>query len=340
MLFDPWSVGVSVVVLAVSATILVSTATRVVRYLDVLADRTGMGEALVGGVVLGATTSLPGLITTVVVAADGDASLAVSNAVGGVAVQTTFLVVADAYYRRVNLEHAAASLANTLQAVILIVLLGFVVMAVAGPELTVVGIHPISAVLVLTYVYGLRLSHRVGKDPMWRPEQTPETRLDEPEPDNEQAELGPLVLRVVLSASVLAVLGFAIAQAGSSIAVQTGLSGSVVGATITGVVTSLPEAVTLLAAVRRGALALAVGDIIGGNTFDVLFLTGADVAYREGSVFHAIDDATLVALGMTLAMTSLLVGGLLVREKRGIGFEGLTIPIVYAAGVAMMIALQ
>jgi cation:H+ antiporter len=43
------------------------------------------------------------------------------------------------------------------------------------------------------------------------------------------------------------------------------------------------ELVTTIAAVRRGALQLAVGGIIGGNTFDTLFLTAADVSYREGS---------------------------------------------------------
>jgi Ca2+/Na+ antiporter len=55
------------------------------------------------------------------------------------------------------------------------------------------------------------------------------------------------------------------------------LSASIVGAPV---VTSLPELVTTLAAVRRGALQLAVGGIIGGNTFDTLFLTISDVGYR------------------------------------------------------------
>lgn len=40
-----------------------------------------------------------------------------------------------------------------------------------------------------------------------------------------------------------------------------------------------------MAAVRRGALTLAVGDILGGNCFDVLFISGSDVAYREGSIY-------------------------------------------------------
>jgi cation:H+ antiporter len=43
---------------------------------------------------------------------------------------------------------------------------------------------------------------------------------------------------------------------------------------------SLPELVTAVAAVRAGAVGLAVGDAIGGNSFEVLFLAAADLAYR------------------------------------------------------------
>ena len=71
------------------------------------------------------------------------------------------------------------------------------------------------------------------------------------------------------------------------------MSGSLVGGLFTSVVTSLPELVTVLAAVRVGALTLAVGDIVGGNTFDVLFLAAADLAYTEGSLYAAIDQRTV-----------------------------------------------
>src|SRR5690606_30905997 len=97
---DAWPVGSSALVLAVAAIVLVTAGVRFTRVVDRLADRTGIGEALAGAVLLGATTSLPGLITTITGAADGDAAFAVSNAMGGIAAQTTFLAVADLTYRR------------------------------------------------------------------------------------------------------------------------------------------------------------------------------------------------------------------------------------------------
>ncbi|MFW5739202.1 MAG: hypothetical protein ACOC1F_02430 [Myxococcota bacterium] len=57
-------------------------------------------------------------------------------------------------------------------------------------------------------------------------------------------------------------------------------------------------------AVRRGALTLAVGGIIGGNSFDVLFVAFADVAYRDGSIYHAITDRRVFLLSLTGLRTS------------------------------------
>jgi cation:H+ antiporter len=76
-----------------------------------------------GGVLLGATTSLSGTVTSVATAAQGHSEFAVSNAVGGIAAQTAFLAIADILYRRANLEHAAASLTNLTQSGTLILLL-------------------------------------------------------------------------------------------------------------------------------------------------------------------------------------------------------------------------
>lgn len=77
-----------------------------------LAADTGMGEAVMGAVFIGASTSLSGIIASITAASNGYAEMAVSNALGGIAAQTFFLAVADMFYRKANLEHAAASAEN------------------------------------------------------------------------------------------------------------------------------------------------------------------------------------------------------------------------------------
>ncbi|MDZ7725645.1 MAG: hypothetical protein U5R06_23180 [candidate division KSB1 bacterium] len=65
------------------------------------------------------------------------------------------------------------------------------------------------------------------------------------------------------------------------------MSETIAGGLFVGIATYLPELVTTVAAVRRRALTLAAGDIVGGNMFDVLFVCAADIAYSRGSLFHA-----------------------------------------------------
>jgi cation:H+ antiporter len=83
------------VVFSGSALVILITGAKLTRVADRLADLTGIGEAMFGAVLLGATTSLPGIVTSVYTASAGFAQLSVSNAVGGIAAQTAFLAVAD-----------------------------------------------------------------------------------------------------------------------------------------------------------------------------------------------------------------------------------------------------
>ncbi len=337
---EGWGISSSVAVFAASAVVLVIAGTRFTRVVDRLADRLGIGEAIAGAVLLGATTSLPGLIVTTMAAGRGQADLAVSNALGGIAAQTMFLAVADLSYRRANLEHAAASLPNLLQTMILVALVALVLLATTGPRVALGGIHPVTALLPAVYIYGLVLTRRTREVPMWRPRATPETRDDVPDTDAEEAAIGPLMLAFLGLGALVAACGLAVAEAGLALAEQTELSGTLIGGLLTSVVTSLPELVTVLAAVRAGALTLAVGDIIGGNTFDVLFLAAADVAYRSGSLYASISDRTLFLLALTLLMTAIFAAGLIYRQRSGIGFEGATILVIYAAGSSTLLWMR
>ena len=334
------SLPAAVAVFAASAGVIAIAGVVMAGTADRLADRTGLGEALTGGVFLGASTSLSGLVTSISTAAQGHAELALSNAVGGIAVQTLFLAVADMTYRRANLEHAAASMTNLVQSSLLIVLLSLPLLAVLAPEWTLFGVHPVSLLIVVAYVFGLRLVAQVRNQPSWGPAQTDETKLDHPaEPIGGRRTLAMLLMRFVLLAIAVGAAGYTIGQTGLAISNRTGLSETIVGALLTAVSTSLPELVTTIAAVRRGALTLAVGGIIGGNTFDVLFVVASDVAYPHGSIFHATSDKPYFLLALSILMTGVLLLGLLRRERHGIGnigFESALLIVVYVAGSALL----
>ncbi len=313
---------------------------RITGLADRLADRTGLGEAVVGGIVLGAATSLSGTVVSITSALNGAPSLAFSNGIGGIAAQTAFLALADLIHRKANLEHSAAEATNLFQSAVLMVLLALPLVAYTAPEITFWQVHPVSVLLIALYCVAAVTTKSVREEPMWRPVQTGATRKDEPEEPQSRGRAWALAGSFAVLVALLGAAGWVVAQAGAALSLRFGLSQTVVGALMTAVVTSLPELVTTIAAVRRGAMQLAVGGIIGGNTFDTLFLSLSDIAYRDGSIYHAVGRGEYFWLAIGMLMTAILMAGLILRQREGpfkIGFESLAMLIVYAGAVALQV---
>lgn len=336
---DTMGLPPAVAIFALCTLVIGVVGTRLTRIADELADRTGLGEAVTGAVLLGATTSLSGIVLSVTAALRDQPALAMSNALGGIAVQTLFLAAADWAYRRSNLEHAGASVANLAQATLLICLLAVLMVASLGPPLTFIGIDIATPLLFVGYIFGLRLVGQVQAEPMWTPRMTGETRTDDPEAAIREADTLPRLWAAFIGyAAILGLSGFVLERSASVIGAAAGLSDTAVGVLLTAVCTSLPELVTSIAAVRRGALQLAIGGIIGGNAFDCLFAGAADIAYRPGSIYNAVANDTLVWIALSILMTGVLLLGLIRREKRGmgnIGFESVALIALYGLGVAI-----
>lgn len=324
------------------AIVIVFAGVKLASLADRLADRTGMGEALVGGLVLGAATSLGGLTTSVTAAWEGYPQLAISNAAGGIAGQTFFLVLADIAYRRANLEHAAASLENMLQSALLMACLGLCLLAGTAPEMAVFGVHPLSLAAGAFYIFGLLTIERARQSPGWRPQRTGETREDAPDPENASQSLPRMLSLFAGLALLTAVAGFFLSRLAENAIETFGWSEALLGTFATALITSLPELVTTIAAVRRGALTLAVAGIIGGNSFDTMFLVASDIAYRGGPIWAAISPSQTFMIALSLVMTAILMMGLLRREKLGpggLGFETILLLIAYLGGAGVLVTM-
>lgn len=325
-----------------SAAAIAFAGVKLAHVADELADRTGMGEIIAGAVFVGASTSLPGIITSVTAALDGHPQIAIGNALGGLTAQTVFLVVADMAYRRANLEHAAASVTGLAQATLLLTMLAVPLLAMSGPQIVILHIHPASVALFLIYAFGVRLLVMVKDLPMWHPVETTHT-VDEEEqadqmPEDDRSDRA-LWLAFLLFAGMTAVAGYGIGQSSIGLVEVTGIPETAFGTVFTAVANSLPELVTAVAAVRIGAVNLAVGDVVGGNAFEVLFLAAADMAYLPGSIYAEFTSANVFTASTVVAMTGVLILGMLYRERHGvgnIGWESMTILGLYALSVVVL----
>lgn len=340
-----WPLTANVAVFLAAAGLITWSGVKLAGLADRIADRSGLGEAVTGTVFLGFTTALPGLAASITAALDGHPALAISNAIGGIAIQTSFLAVSDLAYRRANLEHAAASVVNMVQSASLVFMLAVVLLGLTGPDVTIGHVHPMTLLLVVAAAAGFWLVYRSRTEPMWRPRRTSETVEDVPDEANLREHLPMLLVGFGVSAVLVTIAGAVVAHTTGNIAEQTGLTETVAGGLFSGVATSLPELVTSVAAVRRGALTLAVSDIVGGNFFDVLFVFAADFVYLRGSLYHAAGVGAREAFltGIAILMNVTLLLGLLFRQRAGpanIGFESVTMILLYVGGFMVLSLLM
>jgi len=328
------------IVFGIAALAIVTAGTRLARLSDDLADRSGMGEALFGVLLLGSVTSLPDFAATLSAAIDRRPDLAMSNVMGSMAVNLAFLGIADIIYRKANLEHAAASPVNLMLAALLIVLVTLPVLAIATPPLEVLGVHPITPVLVGAYLFGLYLVHHTRAKPMWFPRQTRQTVPDTPDQQQQGSLLAGWVGFIGLAVATC-IAGWVLMEAAKNIADQTGISDTVVGGVLTALATSTPELVTTIAAIRCGALTLGVSNIFGTNCFNILVVAAADVGYMHGSIYHDVAPVQMMWGLITILMGAILLLGMLRRETYGIGrigFESALILVVYGVALGLIAA--
>jgi cation:H+ antiporter len=228
-------------------------------------------------------------------------------------------------------------------AAFVLVMLTLPLLGLAMPQVALGGIHPVSVLMCAAYIQGLRMVSHTHSRPMWLPRRTSETRTGDADTAKRGSPVRRLWLQFALAGAATALGGWLLAITAVPIARQTGLSETVVGGLLTGLTGSLPELVTALAAVRMGALTLAVGDILGGNAFDALIVAFSDWAYLDGSIFVAAGPEQGFLLALATLLTSVLLMGLVYREKHGIGnigLESFVVLTLYVGAFALLFVVD
>jgi cation:H+ antiporter len=135
--------------------------------------------------------------------------------------------------------------------------------------------------------------------------------------------------------------GIALEESGTRIAAHIGMSGILFGATVLAASTSLPELSTGLASMKLGDYRLAISDIFGGNAFlPVLFLIASLLSGKAALPQAHATDIYLAGLGALL--TIVYMYGLVFRPVRrlgGIGIDSLVVLVLYAIGIAGLVAV-
>jgi len=315
---------------------------------DALDTRFGLGEALGGLILLAVTGSLPEIAITASAALSGHLDLAVGNLIGGVAVQTLVLVVLDfAAGRQRPLSFLVGSLVPVIEALMVVVVLATVLSGAAlSASTNIGGVSPTSLAVVAFWVVGVWIVNRARLKPSWvaeAPESKPGRRhVRQPHPSGAHPYAASTTAKVMLlfgaGAAATLVAGVMLQDTGSLIAGRIGMQGAIFGATFLAAASALPEISSGIAAVRLGDLQLAVGDILGGNSFQICLFVLAD-ALAGTPVIVAAHKSDVWLGGMGLLMTGIAAAAIIARPKRThlwLGIDSIALVVVYALAVGAL----
>lgn len=339
--FETMGFPVLAAIFAVAAAVIWWAGARLSGYASLIADRTGWGQAIVGILLLGAATSLPEIATTVTASLAGNAPMAVNNLLGGVAFQIVVLAIADIATGRGALTALVPSPRMMLYAAMSIILLvvvvfGAVVGDVKAPFLPV-GVFPL--LVAAAYLVGLRAMRDDCSTRAWQPARELQGDVAEDEGEHRVSNLRLVLLTVAMAAAIL-VAGYAVTRSAEAMAELSGTSTALLGMTLLAAATSLPELSTTIAAVRMGKTELAIGDVLGGNMFDVTLILLVDIVYARGLALQAVDRSSLAMALMAVLLTAIVLFGLIERRDRTIlrmGLDSAAVLLVYALGIGAIV---
>ncbi len=279
MIFDVLLIAVGLVALLLGGEFLVRGAVGIAR-------RAGLSPLVIGLTLVGFGTSMPELMTSLIAAWQDSPGIAVGNVVGSNIANILLILGLSA----VIVPFAATAVMGRDGWIMLGVTLLFVVLAFSGTIGRGAG-------LVCVALFGAYLLLTL--------------RYSQQEPDLSDTPPGSTVVGVgyFLAGLVGVVFGAQwLVDGASAIARSFAISDAVIGLTIVAVGTSLPELVTSVLAARKGQGALAVGNIIGSNIFNVLGILGIVALVQPLAVPAEILGLTLwVFVAAAVAPLALMV---------------------------------
>ena len=280
------------------------------KYGDVIAEKTILGRALVGLLLLALITSLPEVFTGIsAVAIVGIPDLTLGDILGSCIFNLMILGILDVLNKKEPFLYQASK-SHMLSAGFFVTLMGVVLVSILlSQQIGMINIGwiaiytPIILVLYFLMVRGIFQFEQNQKPP------------------SEEEQYGAVSLKATLwkfSIASVVVIGAAmwLPKIGEEIAVMTGLANTFVGTLFLATTTSFPELVVTITAWRIGAKDMAIADILGSNLFDLLIISIDDAFYLRGSLLSDVNLAHILTGLIAIMMTGVVTVGLTSNSSR------------------------
>jgi len=316
---------------------------KLTKAIDAITTHFGLGEAFGGMVFLAIVTNLPEIAITAVAAYHRDYDIAISNILGGIAIQTVVLSLIDVFGvgRSAPLTQKGHSKILILEGVALIFILSIVIIAKQFPTaLIYYRTTPFEWLILIIWLGTIFLISKMV-DPKKKPNPANLIHQLKFPKSTFKGSIKGAIFVLVIGAIITLFAGWTLEITGETLANRWGISGVLFGGTILALCTALPEISTGIASAKIRDYNMAVSDIFGGNAFlPVLFLMASAIGGDAILPNLKPSDIYLTVLGIIL--TGIYMAGMVIHSKKQIfrmGIDSFIVVILYFIGHWGLLAL-
>ena len=257
---------------------------RIIRYVLVIAKGLGLSDMAAGFVLLSVVTSLPELSVSALAALSGEGGLSVGNVLGSNIANLTIIIGLAVFFSKKSVSLKGESQKELIQFLFIssIIPLFIVQRGTLSPVMGIV-------LLVLFGYFGLIISRKTGKiEPLERVK---------------KGDFAIAAVKFLISIIFIILLSKLVVDNALFIADSVGLATSIIGATVIGLGTSLPELATTIQALKKGLFGMALGNIFGSCITNVTLVLGVTslLSFSEVNVF-AVENIMFYVLLSSLTM--------------------------------------
>ena len=279
ILSGPGGKHMNIILLVLGFILLLKGADWFVDGASSIASRFGIPQLIIGLTIVAMGTSLPEAFVSITAALKSNAAITIGNVVGSNILNVGIILGITALIRPLHIQN------STIKYEMPFMMLVTLVLILQGINHTISRFDGI--VMWLFFLGYLYYIFKMSKNQM------EETEIKKTNP-----LFIPLGLICLMVGSNFAV------DAATNIAVSLGVSQRFIGLTIVALGTSLPELVTSVTAARKGNADIAIGNIIGSNIFNILFVVGSSALITPVPFesHFIIDSFVAILIGLVLCL--------------------------------------
>jgi cation:H+ antiporter len=294
---------------------------RIIRYVLAISKALGLSEMAAGFIILSITTSLPELSVSTVASLAGEGGLSAGNVLGSNIANLTIILGLAILLSRKEIALKGQSQKELVQFLFIssIIPLFIVQRGSLGPVLGLV-------LLMLFAYFGVTVSRKAET-----------TAPDEPPPPKKDEEnLVVVGIKFLVGVALIIILSKFAVDSSIDIAGFIGLPTSIVGATIIGLGTSLPELATTIQALKQGLVNMALGNLLGSCITNITLILGVSSLLS----FSPVNVVAVQSIMFYVLLSSLTVWYMVGSSERLTKRGAILLCIIYAAFILQQVGVS